>query len=204
MNARVHLNTKHRRRAALHMRPCTTMLPLSPWMLRLCSCRIFSHANPIQRDTSPSRSSLTLICNARSANGWTRCSSTDSQDRRMINEERTNMYDPRVPGFASEYEYGIQVRRHEEKKTIDATTGGKLHKTSRTFLYDKTEILRTATLNYIQGNLNYEGTQGNYFKKCQLREPLCKSHGVDPAVKRHKKTRRPELETQTVLRDLEV
>lgn len=61
-----------------------------------------------------------------------------------------------------------------------------------------------ATLNYIHGNLNYKETQANYFKKCELREPLCKSRRANPAVKRDKKTRRPELETQTALRDLEV
>lgn len=59
-------------------------------------------------------------------------------------------------------------------------------------------------LNYIRGNLNYEETQANYFKKCKLREPLNKSYSVDPAVKRNKKARKPKLEIQTALRDLEV
>jgi len=65
-------------------------------------------------------------------------------------------------------------------------------------------ISRMTTLNYTQGNLSYEEIQANYFKKCKLREPLCKSRNVDLAVKRDKKIRRTKLETQTALRDLEV
>lgn len=53
----------------------------------------------------------------------------DSRDRRMINGERTNIYDPRPSGFAFEHEYGI--RDHavstEGEIAINATTGGRMH-----------------------------------------------------------------------------
>jgi len=82
-----------------HTRDYATTKPFPFPLERVVSVYITSSRMPMSRSTlvhgvSPPYTPLTLICNARSANDWTWCSSTDSRDRWMINEERTNMYCP--------------------------------------------------------------------------------------------------------------
>lgn len=83
----------------------------------------------------------------------------------MINGKRTNMYSSCPPGFASEREYGIHDRAIGTKKDDQRDDRDDNRIKHRRFLYSKTEISKMATLNYIQGNFNYEESQANYLKK---------------------------------------
>jgi len=93
-----HETSPCRRCAASHMATMPSPSPLGCIVsVHVTSSRMPMSHSTLVYDTSPSCSLLTLICNARSANGWTWWSSTDSRDRRMINGKRTNMYSPCPP-----------------------------------------------------------------------------------------------------------
>jgi len=100
----------------------------------ITSSRMPMSRSTLVHDVSPSYSPLTLICNARSANDWTWCSSTDSRDRWMINEERTNMYCPcSSPCLLLNIWIWNTRPCYRRKKMINGDDRGQLHETSLRF-----------------------------------------------------------------------